>query len=231
MTNFVSITTFALCIPIFELIIYPLFRNYVPKMTVRIGLGMLLMMIGHLSLFAVDYIGHDQASARYNGTCFFLKGSRDLEFNPYYLVPIIAGMSIGELLIFVSALEFICAQSPYSMRGLIIGIFYFILGLFSLFVALVILLFALPFKYISSTNLVLSCGNSYSLGVLVIGAFGLVLYVFITKWYKNRQRGGQYNINPQAVLEDYFERGLGSSVQMYLNQDEKYQRSQRSYHT
>ena len=213
MTNFVSIMTFTICIPIFEFIVNPLFRNFIPKMTRRIGLGMMLTLIGHLSLFIADYMAHQHNGDNHYQICLFFKGG-NLEFSPYYLVPIIATMSIGELLMFISVLEFICAQSPYSMRGLIIGILFFVYALFSILAALVILIFALPFQYSSSS--VLSCGDSYLLCVLVIGLFGLLFYTFIAKRYKKRQRGGQCNVNPHAVVEHYFENGRGIKSQIYL---------------
>ena len=211
--------TFTICIPIFEFIVNPLFRNFIPKMTLRIGLGMLLTLIGHSSLFIVDYMAHQYKDNDYH-VCLFFNGG-NLEFSPYYLVPVIAIMSIGELLMFISVLEFMCAQSPYSMRGLIIGMSYFIYALFSILVALVILIFALPFKHTSSSfkhtsSSVLSCGDSYLLCVLVIGGFGLIFYIFIAKRYKKRQRGGQCNVNPHAVVEHYFENGRGIRSQMYL---------------
>ena len=220
-TNMVSMMTLTICIPVFEFFIYPLFRNYIPRITRRIGLGMLVMLIGHCCLFAIDFTAH-QLQYRTNnvlgyGGCLFYSNGR-LDFSPFYLVPIIVIMSIGELLVFIAVLEFLCAQSPYNMRGLIIGIFYFLYGIFSALVSLVMLIFAGAFIRTSS-SVVLSCGSSYTLGVVSIGIFGFVLYIFTAKRYKKRQRGGQNNINHQSVVEDYFEQGLFDSSQlMYLQQ-------------
>lgn len=189
-------------------------------MTRRIGLGMMVMIIGHCGLFSLDFTAHYHENLYTNATSvfdeciFYSKGS--LDFNPYYLIPVIVVISIGELLTFTAVLEFICAQSPYSMRGLLIGTFFFIYGLISGLVALVILTFAAAFKHTSKT-MVLSCGSSYTLGVLAIGTFGLIFYIFIARWYRRRQRGGQTNVNSQAILEDYFEKGLTTSTQIYLN--------------
>ena len=213
-TNVVSMMTFTICIPVFEFFIYPLFRNYIPRIIRRIGLGMLVMLIGHGCLFAIDFTAHQ---LDHSGCLFFYSHSH-VDFSPFYLVPIIIIMSIGELLVFIAVLEFLCAQSPYNMRGLIIGILFFLYGIFNALVSLVMLIFALAFKHASS-SVVLSCGSSYTLGVVSIGIFGFVLYIFTAKWYKKRQRGGQNNINHQSVVEDYFEQRLFDSSQlMYLHQ-------------
>ena len=136
--------------------------------------------------------------------CFNNSNNDHVETSPFSLVPIIVIITIGELLVFIATFEFICAQSPYSMRGLIIGIVYFIFGMFAGIMAVLVISFALGFKNHTS-NLPLSCGSSYILAVIGIGVVGLVLYIIVAKWYKKRQRGGQSNINHQTVVEGYYE--------------------------
>ena len=47
------------------------------------------------------------------------------------------------MLIYIAALEFICSQSPHSMKGLLIGLFYAIKGLYQVIAALLLLPFSL----------------------------------------------------------------------------------------
>ena len=193
-----------------------------PRITKRICLGMLVMIIGHCCLLALDFASYQLQNVdnglanKYHSCLFYSKGH--IDFSPFYLVPIIVIMSIGELLVFIAVLEFVCAQSPYNMRGLIIGIFFFVYGIFNALVSLVVLIFALAFKHASS-SLVFSCGSSYTLGVITIGVFGFTFYICIAKWYKMRQRGGQDNVNHQTVVESYYERRLcGVTQQKCTNQ-------------
>ncbi len=218
-TNLVSIMTFTICIPIFEIFIYPFFRNYIPRMTRRIGLGILVMLVGHCLLFTIDFVAHHQESIK-DGTntyssCLFYSNVHLKSISPFSLVPIIVLMSVGELLTFVGVYEFICAQAPYSMRGLVIGMLFFTYGLFIALVSLILATFALSFK--QRTPLLLSCGSSYSLCVLALGILGFFFYVFIARWYKKRQRGGQDNVNRQAVVENHYEQKIREGLEfIYL---------------
>ncbi len=177
------------------------------------------MLASYCSLFVIDLEAqpHESSTINATDTCLFYPDA-NLQFSSFGLVPIIVFMSVGELFTFIAVYEFICAQSPYSMRGLVIGVFFFIYGLFNALVGLIIVIFALTFK--SEASLLLSCGSSYSLSVLTLGILGFFFYVFIARWYKKRQRGGQYNVNPQAVVEVYYEQKIRQGVEhMYLDHE------------
>ena len=144
--------------------------------------------------------------------CMFYKNSfldRDLEnelpINPLVLNPIMFVMAVGEMLIGISIFEFICAQAPYGMRGLIIGIYYMIHGISgNLLLSLVLAGFSLGYKY-HTPSVGMSCGTLYLLGVVVLGCVGVAVYVVAARCYKDRQRGGQRDVNEQTILEGYYE--------------------------
>ena len=168
---------------------------------------MVVILVGYFCLLAADVTGHVLQANHTNSTslCIFRKDDVDhLKLSPFYIVPAIVIITIGELFVFIGTFEFICAQSPYSMRGLIFGTFYFIYGLFIAAVALVLMGFAVGFGGdVNSTAL--SCGSSYILAVIAMGVVGLLLYLCTVKWYRYRQRGGQSGVNHQAVLEHYYD--------------------------
>jgi dipeptide/tripeptide permease len=208
-TDFVSILTFALCIPIFEFLIYPFLRNHIPRTTVRIGIGMFVILFGLLVMLVVDvsahYVSHD------GSICMFYTETDNVRVSSLFLVIVIVIMTVGELLAFLPMLEFICAQAPYSMRGLMIGIVFMVYGLAVGLVGVVLLLFSkgLEGRYKSDTTGTSSgpsCGTWYIGTVLVIGCVGTVLYIVAAKRYKKRQRGGQNDVNQQTVVETYHER-------------------------
>lgn len=209
-TNFMSILTFTLCIPFFEFLIYPFLRNHVPRTTVRIGLGMFVVLFGLSTMLTMDAVAH---SFMENSTsiCMFYRQDDNIPGNSLYLVAVIVIMAIGELLVFLSTLEFICAQAPYGMRGLMIGINFMIYGVSVGLLSLVLLVFAKGMKPKYGGKALEqvwgpSCGTWYIGTVLIIGSVGTALYIVAAKRYRKRQRGGQKDINPQAVLEGYFER-------------------------
>lgn len=209
-TNSVSVLTFTLCIPFFEFLMYPFLRNYVPRTTVRIGVGMFVVLFGLSSMLSMDVVAH---SFMENSTsvCMFYTQHHNIPGNSLYLTVVIAIMAIGELLVFLPTLEFVCAQTPYSMRGLMIGIYLMIHGLTVGLVSVVLLIFAegMKGKYRRHALEPIwgpSCGTWYIGTVLVIGSVGTMLYIVAAKQYRKRQRGGQRDVNPQAVLEHYYER-------------------------
>ena len=101
--------------------------------------------------------------------------------------------------------EFICAQSPYSMRGLLIGLFYAIEATFISLIGLTLGIFVAVFDHHQNDLLhQLSCGSWYLITSIGIGIVGFIIYVTAAKFYKQRERGG-YQVNEQTVIESYYE--------------------------
>ena len=77
----------AICIPIYEFVIYPLFYKYNPTILQRIGMGMTVAIASAVCFLAYDIRGHLQQDAVYNnGTvygnttelhCFLVQSSAD----------------------------------------------------------------------------------------------------------------------------------------------------------
>lgn len=185
-------------------------------------MGMLVLLAAFGYILAVDASAHVNANIYYNKTyaeynvtsyqlCFLLNQSNlygaasHLTFSTYTLIPFEVVVTIGELLIFVTVIEFICAQAPQSMRSFLISTTFFMYGIS----AIVLSLFMLPFGFgFQATwhHLTYSCGTVFFSFVIGFGVFGFISYLYIAKWYKNRQRGGQNNINYQTVVEGYYEK-------------------------
>ena len=218
LTTIVPFMIYLISIPTFEFVICPFFRKHIPQMRVKIGLGMLAYVIGFCYLLAVDATAHINtnikyaANAEYNSSyqmCFLYNqstqyGDSHLTFSPYTLVPFTMILVIGELLIFLTVTEFICAQAPGSMRSFLISIYFFVYGISAILMSLILLPFGFGFKN-NLKHLPFSCGSIFFAFATAIGVFGLIIYIFTAKWYKNRQRGGQNNINYQTVVEGYYE--------------------------
>ena len=227
--------TIVLVIPIYEFIVYPFFRRYVLRILRRIGLGMAMALAGTIGILLMDFLGHRYGNNNeHNQHCMLFttdfegKTPAALHFTPGYFIPLIFVISLGEIFIFVpskliichtsylqvcmlaclppdAAFEFICAQSPYSMRGMLIGLFYAILAVFVSLIGLVVGIVVAIFNNHKDDLLhELSCGSWYLVTSVGIGIVGFLLYLIAAKCYKKRERGG-YQVNEQTVLEGYYE--------------------------
>ena len=65
-------------------------------------------------------------------------------------------LALLHMLMYISAWEFICSQSPHSMKGLVFGMFYFIRGLFQCMGVSFHILFRIHWKL-----LFMSCRSEY----------------------------------------------------------------------
>ena len=110
-------------------------------------------------------------------------------------------MAISKLLAIIGALEFYCAQVPYSMKGLVAGIIYALLGFFVMLSQGLLL----PFKMTSlewGTG-TLSCGFWYLLTLLIYLLIMMAASVVVMRWYKKRKREDVLP-NEQIFAERYY---------------------------
>ena len=107
--------------------------------------------------------------------------------------------SVSTFMLGLGGVEFLCAQTPYSMRGLISGAGYGIVALFTLTITQ-------PFTMdlsIWRTGGIINCGFWYLLLVIVFFIFnGIILYI-LGRFYKNRKREDVLP-NEQIFAERYY---------------------------
>ena len=119
----------------------------------------------------------------------------------YVYVPSTMLIGLQYAVFFTTVTEFIVAQSPYGMKGLLIGSMWS-LSVISLAIGTAV---NLPWTYgwkspFSSP----SCGTYYYLFVTLLSVAGLVLYIAVARWYKRRERDEPEN--QQAIVEDVYDR-------------------------
>ena len=193
-------------IPSYICLLRPFIRHCVPGMLKRLGLGMILMSISLFCTLLIDTMGHVHHSHK---VCFRKTDTRpeppDNSIDAttaYYTVTFILN-GLVKMLFYVAAYEFICAQSPHAMKGLLIGTFYTIKGVFQLIGALVI--FVPFYTYRLTTNLP-SCGFVYYLVNIVVAVISLVAYTWVARRYQYRQRDEPDNTYRYA--EEYYDKTL-----------------------
>ena len=123
-------------IPLNEVIIFPLFNHCTQSITRywKTIVGMILQLGRYVTLITLNIMTHhDNIMSHINTSLCVLQDTHietlnatvSLDIIDYRLYSIPEFISaISYIMILVGAIEFLCAQIPYSMKGLIVGIFY-----------------------------------------------------------------------------------------------------------
>ena len=134
------------------------------------------------------------------------------EQNSIFLIVPLVLTSLSHMLIYTAVFEFICSQSPHSMKGLLISLLYAIKGLYQLLATLLVVPFAVGYTNHPSRVGQMSCGFYYYLVNIVIGLIAVLTYMWVAKKYKYRERdeicevhryAEEYYSNPQQ--EQYYD--------------------------
>ena len=134
-----TVLLITLVIPLYLCLLRPFIHKYIPGVLKRIGLGMIFFFLSTLCTSVVDAYGHIHANV---SVCFLTNDPYDdypigptLNINHYSLITQYSLNALGYkiMLLYIAVYEFICAQSPHEMKGLVIGTFFAIKGIFQLF--------------------------------------------------------------------------------------------------
>ena len=186
-----SLTYNPLCIitlvnMVYEFGVYPVIQNKLPNSLKRIGItafAISFLNIGQFMSYMIDYF-HPEVS---------LLQQQWL----YIACSILNGIVI---LFFLSGvLEFVCAQAPYNMRGLLTGYTNFVVLILMSFGALIFFAFEMAYAMPLCTVVRASISMASSL-------VGFILYCVLARWYKLRVRDEDYS--PHRVIEEVYDRYL-----------------------
>ena len=179
--------------------------------------GLFVYMLGIVSMLAIDLAGHLH-SVNDEGThshCMFTYTRNNnaaaltypvLEMHWALLIIPNILLGIGPPILTCTVFEFISAQSPQSMKGLLVGVFFAIRGFFQLLSSISLIPFSSDRIWaqgpLSDHPPVVNCGFSYYTFVLVVALLGLVVFSVMVRRYKYRERDDRpYD---QSVVEDIF---------------------------
>ena len=192
----------AICLPLYLCLLRPFISQYVPGMLKRMGLGMILNLMSLLTSFAMDTAAHVHLLGD-NGVdlCMFDHGDF-LQQSPLLLIVPLVLTSLSHMLIYTPVFEFICSQSPHSMKGLLIGLLYAIKGLYQVLATLLVVPFAVSYSSHPSHVGQMSCGFYYYLVNIVIGLIAVLTYMWVAKKYKYRERDEICEVHRYA--EEYY---------------------------
>ena len=187
-----------LSMPIYICFLRPFTKMYNIRMLKRIGFGIVIMLISVTCTFIMDIVAHK--THKNTLSCMFDTPSYDIDVpTNVHLLPLLLQRSLlalSNMVIYTALYEFICAQSPQSLKGLLIGLSFAIRGLFELLAAVA----TVPFIFVKSSTF--SCGMGYFLMNISVGVVGLLLYVYVAKKYQLRQRDEPCHV--RRYVEEYY---------------------------
>ena len=188
-------------IPIYRFIVYPLVRKRIPSLLKMTGAGLIMCFISTVISTAVFSVEHFSEQS-HNIT---MPDTPQMSLYWIIVVEFINGLGTGMAMMY--ELEFVMAQTPNRMRGIMIGVALFTIGWST---AGSYLFTGTLRKYIPQMLLF------YLYLALPLPAMLVLTLVFTAtaKRYKLRER--ERHVNIQAIVEEHYER--------YFDQEEEYLR-------
>ena len=181
-----------ICIPLYLCWIRPHITYYIPGMLKRIQIALVVMVLSLICTFVMDVVVHvnntEYANCMFqalvdidNKTVSDFPSSPPLYQNVYFFTTQHVLSALADMLFDIAVLEFICSQSPYSMKGLLLGFYFSIRSLFQAIAFTSTVPFGTVWKIES-----LSCGSGFYAMYIVIGLLEFVLFSCVSKRYKYR---------------------------------------------
>ena len=221
-TNIVTL----LGIPIFHALSKTSLQKYIPNMTKRMWIGLMLMCLQELvSLIVTNQVRSSERCSVYEHSesstkmCYLsiIQYVNNTEWNTTDCVSVCPSSlytmdstlmwllvsqilhGFGYMLTCLSVLEFICAQAPFRLKGFMIGVWYATFSIKYLFSDIIDE--AVAFYYKEEKAWIIY--ESIKTGII---GLNLIIFGITCRWYKYRERDEVVNV--QGMIEDIFEREL-----------------------
>ncbi len=189
-----------LCLPIYKATLDIFNRKCFSTSLKRVGSAQVMVACASLILLVLTtawYVSNAPS------VCMFVSsGSSQFPVDHRWIeIPLKLILFSSAFFLTTAMLEFVCAQAPYNLRGLLIGTLYSV-GLLSAILGLVI--FRVWYHQNGNTYGA-SCGVWYYLFVTATITLGLVVFSVVAKWYKNREREppDMYRVFVEAYYDHY----------------------------
>ena len=186
-------------LPVYICLVRPFVFYHIPGMFKRIGIGSALLCVSFLCFFVMDITSLNQMTG---SSCKVSENDtsnglvvRPLDYIHYVLQCTL--LVLLHMLTYISVWEFICSQSPHSMKGLVFGVFYFIRGLFQCIGVSFHVLFRIHWKLSF-----ISCRSGFYLVNFLIAVITFFVYVWVSRRYRYRVRDERSN--EYRYAEEYY---------------------------
>ena len=205
-------------IPVHEFV-YPLLHRcfYLVNSHCKFLLGVVLQIVRIVALMLIEFEARNLHIRHYGSNvtmqCIFWEedGALSSTVNSWWMaIPNIIVSSMSFILLGVGAYEFFCAQTPYSMRGLIFGC--------ANGSAIVFLLIGYGISEPFTQHLInwgtgtVSCGFWYLLLIWLLMVIYIAILLILMKYYKNRKREDVLP-NEHIYAERYYDKVIDNDMQ------------------
>ena len=180
---FTPIFTIVYSIPLYELLIYPCLRNRGPSILQSVGIGAAALIAS--SVYGIMAETTREALTNSKNECMFTEMDQSESTLELFVIPFNILLGATAAILYKSSIEFICAQAPYNMIGLLIGLCFNLNTLFFTLGAILYEVWKNNWFSILNTSI---CGTWFYLTTLVLAVVSSVLLGLVVRWYKARER-------------------------------------------
>ena len=177
-----------LTILVYEFLIYPCFNYRLPSSMKRFGIASFAVVLRNITYLIISILMNFHIVER--GVPWIMG-----------INSVLYGVLVAAM--FIPSTEFVCAQAPYNMRGLMTGYIQFSFWLAYAFGNLLAFKF---FQYCQTS----SCSLANASFGAAVSIFAFLLYLIIAHWYKRRVRDDIDT--PHKWVEDVYDRYLSAAV-------------------
>ena len=170
-------------VPLYELLIYPCLRNRGPSILKSAGIGAAALIVS--SVYGIIAETTREALSESTNECMFTQVNQSESTLGYYVIPFNILLGVTGAILYNSSILFICAQAPYNMIGLLIGLYFYLINLFLTLGAILYEVWKNNWFDILDTS---TCGIWFYLTTLVLAVMSSALLGLVIRWYKARER-------------------------------------------
>jgi peptide/histidine transporter 3/4 len=187
-----DVANVAIFLLLYIFLLLPCCHKCLPKMLKRIWIGAMFTVASAVSMLLVESITSVRNKIIEQVPCM-------VTLSPYLLLIPKIFEATSYIIFTISLFEFIIAQSPQTMKGILIGLFYTLrFGLVGLFLLAEYHAFG---KY-PTHGYVLNCAIAHHLEITLIGLPSLFIYTIVAYKYKLRERDEIVNVH--IFAEEYY---------------------------
>ena len=192
-------------VPFYQFIIVPFFSNRIPSMLKRIWIGLLALLVESVMTSFISYfmtrdigkalITENMCLTSTKNITFQNRLQPDMVTLSFYSMAIpqfLSGISI--FFVQFTSIEFILAQGPRIMQGLLIGIWFVHFSIYCLTLTL--------------SRSWLGCHWEYYVVKSSVVLISVIVYTIAAYKYKYRQRNELSDVNERVIIAEYTERQL-----------------------
>ena len=196
----------SIAVLIHQFVIIPFFPRYILSMLKRLWIGLFTLLTELVITSIISYmINRDIRNALTsnitdiclsftNGSLLNQLESYDLTL-PFYIMAVPqVFIGISRFLVQFTIFEFILAQGPRAMQGLLVGVWFMQLSIYC--------------AQLTLSNSYLSCYWQYHVVTTGVVLISVVVYTIATYKYKYRQRNELSDVNERVIITQYTERQL-----------------------